>query len=69
MQHLMRRLMPYAGMVFLVSGLTLRTTEFRDTLRRWPAVVYGLVAILAITPCLGFATVRIAFTPSEFAIG
>lgn len=55
-------------MVFLVSGLTLRTTELRDTLKRWQGVAYGLLAILLITPCLAFATVRIGFTPSEFAV-
>lgn len=37
--------------------------------RRWVGVVYGLLAILLITCCLGFATVRIGFKPREFAAG
>ena len=51
------------GMHIQVSGLTLRTTEFRDVLRRWPGVVWGLLAILLVTPCLGFATIRIGGAP------
>lgn len=38
--------------VFLVSGLTLRVDEFRHLARHWTAPVYGIVAILFITPLL-----------------
>ena len=41
--------------VFLISGLTLRTEHFKSALEHWQGTAYGLVAILAITPCLGFA--------------
>lgn len=41
--------------VFLVSGLTLRTDEFRHLARHWTAPAYGLVAILFITPLLALA--------------
>lgn len=47
--------------VFLISGLTLRTDHLKSALRRWQGTVYGLVSILLITPCLGFACkVRLA---------
>ncbi|KAK9917371.1 hypothetical protein WJX75_003627 [Coccomyxa subellipsoidea] len=55
--------------VFLVSGLTLRTKEINTAFKQWPGLVYGLVAILAFTPCLGFAAKRLNLTPSEFNIG
>lgn len=41
--------------VFLISGLTLRNEHLRSAIRHWHGTAYGLVAILAITPCLGFA--------------
>ncbi|KAK9811711.1 hypothetical protein WJX72_008825 [[Myrmecia] bisecta] len=56
-------------MVFLVSGLTLRTKEFTATLSHWVGVLYGFAAILAITPCLGFGARAIPFQPPEFSIG
>ncbi len=37
--------------------------------RQWPGLIYGLVAILAFTPCLGFAAKRLNLTPPEFNIG
>lgn len=41
--------------VFLVSGLTLRTDEFRHLARHWTAPAYGMVAILFVTPLLALA--------------
>ena len=41
--------------VFLISGLTLRTEHLKSALKHWQGIAYGLVAILALTPCLGFA--------------
>ncbi|EIE20487.1 hypothetical protein COCSUDRAFT_43922 [Coccomyxa subellipsoidea C-169] len=55
--------------VFLVSGLTLRTKEIKTAFKQWPGLIYGLVAILAFTPCLGFAAKRLNLTPPEFNIG
>lgn len=56
-------------MVFLVSGLTLKTDDLRSTLTHWVGVLYGLVSILALTPCLAFGAIRIPFQPHEFAVG
>lgn len=38
--------------VFLVSGLTLRTDDFRHLARHWTAPAYGAIGILLITPLL-----------------
>uniref|UniRef100_A0A383W7R8 Uncharacterized protein n=1 Tax=Tetradesmus obliquus TaxID=3088 RepID=A0A383W7R8_TETOB len=56
-------------LVFLISGLTLKSDDFRALLKHWVGVLYGLIAILAITPCLGFAMLAIPFQPPEFATG
>lgn len=42
-------------LVFLISGLTLKTDHLRSAVKHWQGTLYGLLAILAITPCLGFA--------------
>ena len=34
-----------------------------------PSLVYGLVAILLITPLLGFLSQKIPFEPKEFRVG
>lgn len=41
----------------------------RAVLRHWLALVYGLLAILAITPCFGFIALRLPFQPREFSTG
>jgi predicted Na+-dependent transporter len=41
----------------------------RALLKHWVGVLYGLIAILAITPCLGFAMLALPFQPPEFATG
>eukprot|EP00878_Enallax_costatus_P042518 GHUV01049905.1.p1 GENE.GHUV01049905.1~~GHUV01049905.1.p1 ORF type:complete len:333 (+),score=70.69 GHUV01049905.1:307-1305(+) len=56
-------------LVFLISGLILKSDDFRALLRHWMALVYGLVAILAVTPCFGFIILRIPFQPAEFGTG
>ncbi|KAF8065642.1 BASS4 [Scenedesmus sp. PABB004] len=57
--------------VFLISGLTLKSDDFRALLRGRGLVSmsYGLFAILAVTPCFGFAVLRLPLTPHEFAVG
>ncbi len=57
------------ALVFLISGLTLRSDDFRAMLRHWVGVLFGFVAILVITPCLGFGLVRLPLQPPEFAVG
>jgi sodium/bile acid cotransporter 7 len=38
-------------------------------LRHWVGLLYGLIAILGITPCLGFGMLALPLQPPEFATG
>ena len=55
--------------VFLVSGLTLNLSDFRAAANDWRAPTFGLLAILGVTPMLGFAALRIPLRPHEFSVG
>ena len=55
-------------LVFLVSGLTLNINDLRAALKAWLSL-YGVPAILFITPCLGFAATHIHLQPPEFSTG
>jgi sodium/bile acid cotransporter 7 len=41
----------------------------RALLKHWVGVLYGLVAILVITPCFGFLMLMVPLQPREFATG
>jgi predicted Na+-dependent transporter len=55
--------------IFVISGLTLKTDEALKALKHPFGLVYGLVAILIITPMMGFAVRRIPFSEADFAKG
>ena len=55
--------------VFLVSGLTLNLSDFTAVLKDVRAPLFGLVAILALTPCLAFGALRLPLRPHEFSVG
>lgn len=55
--------------IFVISGLVLKTEELLAAFKRPFPLLYGLVAILGLTPMLGFATIKIPFQPPEFAVG
>ena len=55
--------------IFLVSGLTLKTDDAVQSLKHPRGLVYGLVAILALTPMFGFAVQNIPFSEAAFATG
>ncbi|GBF89758.1 BASS family transporter [Raphidocelis subcapitata] len=57
--------------VFLISGLQLRTAELKGLLsgRGALATAFGSVSILGITPLLAFALKLLPFKPREFATG
>ena len=55
--------------IFVISGLVLKTEELLAAIKHPLPLLYGLVAILGVTPMLGFATIHIPFQPREFAIG
>ena len=56
-------------LVFLVSGLTLNINDLRAALKAWLGLLYGVPAVLLITPCLGFAATHIHLQPPEFSTG
>eukprot|EP00775_Hariotina_reticulata_P005196 gene5196-5434_t len=57
--------------MFFLCGLQLRTDELKAafTLKAVKGTVYGLVAILGITPLLGFATRQLPLHPQEYVAG
>lgn len=55
--------------IFMISGLVLKTEELLAAIKHPFPLLYGLVAILGITPMMGFATIHIPFQPPEFAVG
>jgi len=55
--------------IFIISGLVLKTEEILFAIKHPLPLIYGLVAILGVTPCLAFATIRLPLQPPEFVIG
>jgi len=55
--------------IFFISGLQLQTEEVQKALRAWPAIVFGLVSILVVTPMLAFPFAAIPLDPVEFSQG
>jgi sodium/bile acid cotransporter 7 len=60
---------PRSIIVFLISGLVLKTEDIRRALSYWPGIAYGLLAILGLTPLLGFALRELPLSPPDFAVG
>lgn len=56
-------------LVFTISGLVLKTDDLKKAIKAPLGIIYGFVAILLITPCLGFALRELPLTPPEFAVG
>ncbi|CAK9044964.1 Probable sodium/metabolite cotransporter BASS4 [Durusdinium trenchii] len=58
------------SVIFLISGLKLKTAEMKNAVSAWKASVYGIVAILFITPCVTFVIAFFDFQGvPEFALG
>lgn len=55
--------------IFLISGLTLRAGSIRAAAEAWPALAYGLVAILGLTPLASLLALRLPLNPPELAVG
>lgn len=55
--------------IFFISGVVLKTEELVNAIHHPGPLLWGLVAILGITPCVGFITIRLPLTPPEFAVG
>lgn len=57
------------SIIFLCSGLLLRTDEIRAALSAWPATLYGTLSILFITPAVGAAIALRAPLDESFRLG
>lgn len=55
--------------IFFISGLTLKTADIKKALGQPAALAYGIIAILLVTPMMGFVMVQIPFEPVEFRYG
>lgn len=55
--------------IFVVSGLTLRTEEIKDAVKQWFAFIVGAISILFITPCMAFALVALPLQPPAYKYG
>lgn len=55
--------------IFVISGLTLKTDEAVQALKKPAGLIFGLLTILIITPMLGFAMLEIPFEDEAFARG
>lgn len=57
--------------IFIISGLSLKTDEIKKVIGKQgrAGFLYGLIAILGITPIVGFAAVQIPFSRPEFSYG
>jgi solute carrier family 10 (sodium/bile acid cotransporter), member 7 len=55
--------------VFLISGLNLRTEEIKRAITSYKSYIFGLLSILVLSPLLSFGIVLIPFGPIEFAQG
>lgn len=56
------------ALIFLLSGLKLKTSEIRSALSAKRAAALGAASILLLTPCLALAMIRVPLLP-EFAAG
>lgn len=56
-------------LIFLITGLTLRTKEIQDALRAWFPYLVGASSILFITPCAAFVMTELPFQPPSYSYG
>ncbi|KAL4859479.1 putative sodium/metabolite cotransporter BASS4 [Chlorella vulgaris] len=56
-------------LVFFISGLVLKTDDLAAAMKHKLGLAFGLISILFVTPCLGFALRVIPLNPPEFAAG
>ncbi len=58
-------------LIFLISGLKLKTDDVKKALTSFGPLVYGVFSILLITPCVSFGLVRLdgELSVPEFAFG
>ncbi|XRB19119.1 sodium/bile acid cotransporter [Pseudoscourfieldia marina] len=55
--------------IFLVSGMGLKTDDVKAALRAPVALVYGLTAILVLTPCMSFVALEVPHLKNVYRTG
>ncbi|KAH7415229.1 hypothetical protein KP509_14G033300 [Ceratopteris richardii] len=55
--------------VFLISGLSLRTSEIGGVIYAWAPLLFGVVSSLFITPLVAVLILRFTINPKEFVTG
>ena len=56
-------------LIFIISGLTLKTDDILKAIRAWQATTYGILSINFLTPLLALVTTQLDFLPREFQFG
>jgi sodium/bile acid cotransporter 7 len=49
------------ALIFVMSGLKLKTDEVKSALKEWKAMVWGVLSILVFTPIVSFAVIHLNF--------
>eukprot|EP00499_Haloplacidia_sp_CaronLabIsolate_P013940 CAMPEP_0196795882 /NCGR_PEP_ID=MMETSP1104-20130614/36755_1 /TAXON_ID=33652 /ORGANISM="Cafeteria sp., Strain Caron Lab Isolate" /LENGTH=125 /DNA_ID=CAMNT_0042166279 /DNA_START=117 /DNA_END=490 /DNA_ORIENTATION=+ len=57
------------SVIFLLSGLKLKTADITNALRAYKAFILGIVTILGLTPLTGFGLIKVSLSSDEFAFG
>jgi len=55
--------------IFIISGVTLSTSDIQEAMGAWQGALLGLCSILVITPFFGMIPMQIPFEPKEFQVG
>ncbi|XP_044462291.1 probable sodium/metabolite cotransporter BASS4, chloroplastic [Mangifera indica] len=55
--------------IFIISGLTLRSQEIGAAAEAWPVGIFGLCSILLFTPCFSKLILQVHLQPQEFVTG
>ncbi|KAI4352923.1 hypothetical protein L6164_007130 [Bauhinia variegata] len=56
-------------LIFLISGLSLRSKEIGEAVEAWPVGLFGLVSILLLSPYFSKLIMQIQLQPQEFVTG
>ena len=59
----------FVFVIFIITGLTLKTDDIKKALKAWQATLFGVTSILFITPLLALVPQHLPFLPTEFQIG
>lgn len=55
-------------LIFIISGLTLKTDDVRAAFRVWKAPLFGVISILFVTPTLALLPAQLHFLQKDFQV-